>query len=179
MLTGIRWVSNNYITWCHRKFKLVWSELLLFEAVRTRPSRELGPQGPWLSSPAEWERSAAIARRAGGQYVAVFVQSPIHLSHITLSQPFRIKCERYIFLKKCVRSSLCCLCFCMHMSMLHYLLIARRDEIYIQSLFQQHWHVSETQTASSKIWTLDADSISYDDSLYAKYASVSLFDDGD
>ena len=39
-----------------------------------------------------------------------FVQSPTHLSHITLSQnlsqPFRIKCERYIFLKKCVHSSL-------------------------------------------------------------------------
>ena len=35
-----------------------------------------------------------------------FVQSPTHLSHITLSQPFRIKCERYIFLKKCVCSLL-------------------------------------------------------------------------
>ena len=30
--------------------------------------------------------------------VAVFVQSPTHISHITLSQTFRIKCERYIFL---------------------------------------------------------------------------------
>ena len=34
------------------------------------------------------------------------VQSPTHLSQTTLSQPFRIKCERYIFLKKCVRSLL-------------------------------------------------------------------------
>ena len=32
------------------------------------------------------------------------VQSPTHLSHTTLSQPFQIKRERYIFLKKCVRS---------------------------------------------------------------------------
>ena len=40
-----------------------------------------------------------------------FVQSPSHLSHITLSQPFRIKCERYIFLKKCVRSSLLLILF--------------------------------------------------------------------
>ena len=71
-----------------------WS-LLQFETVRTRPSKELAPQGPRLSSPAEWERSAAIARRAGGQYVAVFVQYPTHLSHITLSQPFQIKWEAY------------------------------------------------------------------------------------
>ena len=38
------------------------------------------------------------------------VPSPTHLSHITNINPFatlsRIKCERYIFLKKCVRSSL-------------------------------------------------------------------------
>ena len=34
-----------------------------------------------------------------------FVQFPTHLSHITLLQPFQIKCERYIFRKKCVRSS--------------------------------------------------------------------------
>ena len=38
------------------------------------------------------------------------VPSPTHLSHITNINPFatlsRIKCERYIFLKKCIRSSL-------------------------------------------------------------------------
>ena len=76
--------------------------LLQFEAVRTRPSWELGPQGPQLSSPAERERSAAKEGGTGGQYVAVFVQSPTYLTHITLSQPFRIRCERYIFLKNWV-----------------------------------------------------------------------------
>ena len=39
------------------------------------------------------------------------VQSPTHLSHTTLSQPIQIKCERYIFLKKCVRSSLLLILF--------------------------------------------------------------------
>ena len=39
------------------------------------------------------------------------VLSPTHLSHKTLSQPFRIKWERYIFLKKCVRSSLLLIMF--------------------------------------------------------------------
>ena len=67
----------------------VWSQWLQFEVVRTRPNRELGSQGYWLRSPAGWERSALISRRAGGQYVAVFVQSPTHLSHITLSYHFQ------------------------------------------------------------------------------------------
>ena len=97
--------------------------LLQFEAVRTRPSRELGLQGPQLSSLAERERNAAKDKGTGGQYVTVFVQSPTHLSHITLSQPFRIKCEGFIFLKKLVRSSLLCwLCFCMYMWIVVYAL---------------------------------------------------------
>ena len=94
-------MSNNDITRCDRKFILVWSQLLQFEAVRTSSQ-----QGHRLSCPAERERSAAKDRGTEGQYVAVFVQSPNHLWHITHSQPFRIKCEKYIFLKKRVRSSL-------------------------------------------------------------------------
>ena len=46
-------------------------------------------------------------------------------------QPFRIKCERYIFLEKCVHSSLCWLCFCMHMSML------QQEHTYISSIRTQ------------------------------------------
>ena len=63
-----------------------------------------GPSGPPVEQPAEWERSAAKDRGTWGQYVAVcsISNSPF----ATLLQPFRIKCERYIFLKKCVRSSL-------------------------------------------------------------------------
>ena len=52
---------------------------------------EAAPSEPPVEQPGERERSAVIAIGAGGQYVAVFVQSPSHLSHITLSQPFRIK----------------------------------------------------------------------------------------
>ena len=78
------------------------------------PSWGLGPQDPRLSSPAEWKRSAAIVRGTWGQYVAVCSVSNSPLTHdpfATLSQPFRIKCERYIFLKKCVRSSLLLILF--------------------------------------------------------------------
>ena len=91
--------------------QLVWSQLLQFEAVRTSSQRRAGPRAPRLSSPAERERSAAKDGGTGSQYVAVFVQCPTHLSHITLSQPFRIKCKRYIFLKKCVRSPLLLILF--------------------------------------------------------------------
>ena len=46
---------------------------------------DVGPPGPRLSSPAERERSAAIARRAGGQYVAVLVNLHLTSHIITLS----------------------------------------------------------------------------------------------
>ena len=76
------------------------------------PDRGLGSSGPRLSNPKEWGRSASTVKGSWGQYVAVSVPSPTHLSHTTLSQSLlRIKCERYIFLKKCVRSSLLLIMF--------------------------------------------------------------------
>ena len=89
-----------------------WSQLVgVRVAVRGSenqlPAEGLGPQDPRLSSPAEWERSAEEL----GVNMLQSVPSPTHPSHITLSQPFRIKCERYIFLKKCVRSSLLLILF--------------------------------------------------------------------
>ena len=74
----------------------------------------MGHQDPRLSSPAERERSAAKDKGTGGQYVAVCSVSNSLLTHnsfVTLSQPFRIKCERYIFLKNCFRSSLLLILF--------------------------------------------------------------------
>ena len=93
-----------------QEVQLVGVSLLQFEAVRTSSQqRAMGPQDPRLSSPAERERSAAKDGGTGGQYVAVsgsVSNSPLtHNPFITLSQPFRMKCERYIFLQ-CVRSSL-------------------------------------------------------------------------
>ena len=43
--------------------------------MRTCP-RKAGPQGPRLSNPGERERHNADGHKSGGQYVAVFVQSP-------------------------------------------------------------------------------------------------------
>ena len=105
-----------------QEVQLVGVSLLQFEAVRTRPSRELAPRGHRLSSPTERERNAAKDKGTGVNMLQ-FVQSPTHLSHITLLQPFWITCERYIFLKNCVRSSLLCwLCFRVYMCMVEYVL---------------------------------------------------------
>ena len=84
-----------------QELQSVWRQFLQFEVVRTRPSGKPGPQGPRSSSPAERERSAAKDEGTGGKYVAVFVQSPNHLSHKTLLQPFRIKWEVYFSKEPC------------------------------------------------------------------------------
>ena len=126
--TGSRWMSNNRITRCHRRFELFGvrgrqSSVQVAVTVRVpvtdgdkiplwepAPDRGLGPSGPRLSSPAEWGRSAAIIQRNLGSICCSLFPSPTHLSHITNINPFatlsRIKCGRYIFLRKCVRSSL-------------------------------------------------------------------------
>ena len=100
--------------------RVSWSQLQLkfelqFEAVRTSSQ-----QKPWALRTPGWaaqqneKRSAAIVRRTGCEYVAVcsVSNSPhTHNPFATLSQPFRIKFARFIFLKKCVRSSLLLIMF--------------------------------------------------------------------
>ena len=57
----------------------------------------------WANKP-RWERSAALVeRRTLGQNNSLFPSKayPSHTRNITL---LRIKCEKYIFIKKCVRS---------------------------------------------------------------------------
>ena len=115
--TGSRWMSNNYITRCHRRLQLVgvsrsWSSSCSSWQWEPAPDRGLAAlSDPQLSSPAEWERRAAIVKRTRGQYVAVCSVSNSPLTHNPFATLSRIKCERYIFLKKCVRSSLLLIMF--------------------------------------------------------------------
>ena len=114
--TRSRWTSNNYIIRCHRRFELVgvscsWISSCSLKQWEPAPDRGLVPSGPRLSSPAEWERSAAIVRGTWGQYVAVCSVSNSLLTHNPFTNLSRIKCEGYIFLKKCVRSSLLLIIF--------------------------------------------------------------------
>ena len=77
-----------------------WSQLQLefklqFEAVRTSSQqRAWALSEPWLSSPAEWERSADIIRGTRGQYVAV---CSVSNSPLTLLQPFRNPIENKVW----------------------------------------------------------------------------------
>ena len=100
--TGSRWVSNNYITRCHRRLELVgvrsWGQLVGVRVANWGSQNQLQREGaaalsdPRLSRPAEWEKCAAIVRGTWGQYVVVCSVSNLPLTHnpsSTLSQPFR------------------------------------------------------------------------------------------
>ena len=100
--------------------RVSWSQLQLkfelqFEAVRTSSQQRAWTiRTPGWAAQQNEKRSVAIVRGTGGQYIEVCSVSNSPLTHnpfTTFSQPFRIKCERYIFLKKCVRSSLLLIMF--------------------------------------------------------------------
>ena len=113
------------------------------------PDRGLGPSVPRLSSPAEWGRSAGIDRGTGGQYVVVCYVSNSPLTHNQYQpccNPFatlsKIKCERYIFLKNCVRSFIivdyvsACICIRIVVSWLYNIIpLQRYNKNHIQSVY--------------------------------------------
>ena len=67
--------------------------------------RACGPHWPTVEQPQpRWGRSAAMARRTLGQYVAVCPRLQLTSHTQPTSTLSRIKCESYIFIKKCVRS---------------------------------------------------------------------------
>ena len=86
--------NDNYITRCHRRLGAAQPECL---------------------------RSAAMVKGTLGQYVAVCPRLQFTSHTQETSTLSRIKCERYIFIKKCVRSFMevrhyVWLCLCMYMS---------------------------------------------------------------
>ena len=88
--TGSRWVSNKYITRCHRRLELVGDRIAVWGSENQLQT------GPRLSSQAEWERSAAIVRGTWGQYVAVCSVSNWPLTH-NQYQPFRNPFEKKVW----------------------------------------------------------------------------------
>ena len=101
--SGSRWALNNNIT----RHTDGLSQL----EIGCQHENQLADWGlwalsdPWLSnSKPRWGRSAAmVVRRTLGQNNSLS-PSPTHLLHTTNITLLRIKCERYIFIKKCVRS---------------------------------------------------------------------------
>ena len=68
-----------------------------------------------VEQPSRMRKKCCYGQRNFGSICGSLSPSPTHLSHITNINPFttlsRIKCERYIFIKKCVRSSLLSIMF--------------------------------------------------------------------
>ena len=68
-----------------------------------------------VEQPSRMRKRCCYSQRNLGSICCSLSPSPTHLSHITNTNPFatlsRIKCERYIFLKKCVPSSILLIMF--------------------------------------------------------------------
>ena len=120
--SGSRCTWDNYITRCHRRLGSVpvgvsWG---------TRCQREnqlAGSHWPTVEQPQpRWERTAATVKRTLGS-ICSSLSRPRLTSHTqSTSTLSRIKCERYIFIKKCVRlfievRILCGLCFRIYLYM--------------------------------------------------------------
>ena len=101
-----------WISWS----QLQWEFTLQFEAMRTSSrQRACGPQWPPVEQPSRMRKKSCYSQRNLGSICCRLLRlqltshtQPFRNSFATLS---RIKREMYIFLKKCVRSSLCWLCF--------------------------------------------------------------------
>ena len=108
--TGSRWMLNNYITRCHRRLEGVGVGVAVPVGVKMpewepAPDGGLVPSGPTVEQPIRMRKKCCYGQRNLGvnmwQSVSVSNSPPTH----NQLQPFRIKCERYIFLiKKRVRS---------------------------------------------------------------------------
>ena len=103
---------NNYITRCHRRLELVGVRVAVpvgdkMPEWEPAPNRELGPSGPTVEQPSRMKKKCCYGQRNLGSICGSLSPSPTHLSHITNYNPFatlsRIKCEGYVFIKKCVR----------------------------------------------------------------------------
>ena len=110
---GSRWMSNNYTTGFHWQLDLVGFSLfefeLQFEAVRTS-SRQRTP----VEQPSRIKKMCCYDQRSLGSICCSLFRLQL-TSHTQLfRKPFAtlsIMCERYIFLKNCVRSSLLLIMF--------------------------------------------------------------------
>ena len=100
-LTGSRWKSNNDITRCDRKFSSLESVYHSSRQWEPDTAESWALRAPGWAAQQNEKEMLLKTKELRGQYVAVFVQSPTHLLHITLSQPFRIKWEVYFSKEVC------------------------------------------------------------------------------
>ena len=85
--------------------------LMLYSRENQLPAEGLDPQDPRWSSPAEWEEKCCYSQKNWGSICCCLFSLQLTSHKRPFRKLFRIKCERYIFLKKCVRSSLLLIMF--------------------------------------------------------------------
>ena len=90
---GSRWMSNNYITRCHRQLESVgvrfavpvWDKIPEWEPA---PDRGLGPSGPVVEQPSRMRKKCYYVQRNFGSICISLPPSPTHLSHTRNINPF-------------------------------------------------------------------------------------------
>ena len=113
--SGSRWAWYNYITRCgSSELESVGDKMPAWEPAADRGLWALS--NPQLSNPAKMRKKCCYGQKNLGQYVAVCPRLQLTSHTQPTSTLSRIKCERYIFIKKCVRSFIevrhyCWLCF--------------------------------------------------------------------
>ena len=111
-----RWVLNNNIIRCTD------SSSHLETRCRSKSQRQKEGFRPSVThswaTPAKMRKKCCFGHKKNlGQYSSLSL-SPTHLSHITNITLSRIKCERYIFIKNCIRSFIEVHILCLIMSLL-------------------------------------------------------------
>ena len=103
-----RWVSNNWITRCHRKFELVrvWSleSVVAVWSSENQTQQRAGPSGPPAEQPRRMRKKYCYSQKSWGVNMLQSLFSLQLTTHPFCNPfvPFWMKCERYIFLKNCV-----------------------------------------------------------------------------
>ena len=117
-------MSNNYITRCQRRLGSVGVRVAVLVGDKVpewepAPDRWLGPSGPTVELPSQNAKEVLLWSEK--LWVTMCQSIPVSNSPLTHNQhqPFRIKCERYIFYKEAywfvhLSSSLCSayICIC-------------------------------------------------------------------
>ena len=101
--SGSSWTADNNITSCPGRFELIGDKMPKWEPAANRGLWALSD--PWLSNPSQDEKKVLLWSR---EKVLVNIAVCSRLQLISHTQPtstlLRIKCDRYIFIKKCIRS---------------------------------------------------------------------------
>ena len=97
-----RWVSNNKLTRCTDGSNQLETRC---RSESQRQTEGFGPSGihGW-ATPAKMRKKCCYGRKKNWGQNGSLSLSPVYLLHTTNITLSRIKCERYIFIKKCVRS---------------------------------------------------------------------------